>query len=429
MKQFSLLILLWTIVAFAGASSNKNFDEFEKSLMSNGLTEKEQRSLSKFEQSLMAESSDMEPIYKVRDNLLESLKGKDYSQVLKLMDSLSTMESRIVIPLSSIEKEAIYIEIQKYDKLLEYLVEFYRGVYDTSRYEQNVVFASQDGLEIYLQQRMREHTAFKNEFYSLNEEVLKKLPKRKRYKLKMLLLLPEAYKSEKYETIVLHLAESLVSNSSNDPDVPWIKNCIYLPLSRMDPTEFLLQRRKEQKENVIQEKLYSGGFGVNALFISTGGASGSKFFYNKDRFEPENLPINIELYAQIKRFAILGELVNNGMTGSHTYEFGLGFVAFDSRYLKVRPYLAWGKSFMEMRKKEYDESVALGNDSGPTTFTAAVNVDFKFITAYFLLADRAFTSFSLVGKLGFSDIDFDHKYVKGEATSFFFNLGLGIYLW
>ena len=182
MKQFSLLILLWTIVAFAGASSNKNFDEFEKSLMSNGLTEKEQRSLSKFEQSLMAESSDLEPIYKVRDNLLESLKGKDYSQVLKLMDSLSTMESRIVIPLSSIEKEAIYIEIQKYDKLLEYLVEFYRGVYDTSRYEQNVVFASQDGLEIYLQQRMRERTAFKNEFYSLNEEVLKKLPKRKRAK-------------------------------------------------------------------------------------------------------------------------------------------------------------------------------------------------------------------------------------------------------
>ena len=172
MKPFFLLILLWTIVAFAQSSSNKNFDEFEKSLMLNGSAENsaesEQPSLDKFEQSLMTESSDMEPIYRARDNLLESLKGKDYSQVLKLMDTLSTMETRMVIPLSSIEKEVIYIEIQKYDKLLDYLVEFYRGVYDTSRYEQNVVFASQDGLEIYLQQRLRERTEFKNEFYSLN---------------------------------------------------------------------------------------------------------------------------------------------------------------------------------------------------------------------------------------------------------------------
>ena len=428
MKPFFLLILLCSIASFAQPSINKNFDEFEKSLMLNGSAESEQPSLDKFEQSLMAESSDMEPIYRARDNLLESLKEKDYSQVLKLMDTLSTMETRMVIPLSSIEKEVIYIEIQKYDKLLDYLVEFYRGVYDTSRYEQNVVFASQDGLEIYLQQRLRERTEFKNEFYSLNEEVLKKLPKRKRDKLKMLLLLPEAYKSEKYETIVLHLAESLVSEPSNDPDVPWIKNCIYLPLSRMDPVEFMLQRRKEQKENIIQEKLYSGGFGLNALFISLGGASGSKNFYNRDRFEVENLPINIEIYAQIKRFAILGELVNNGMTGSHTYEVGLGFVAFDSRYLKVRPYIAWGKSFMEMRPKD-DEWVAYGNDSGPMTFTAAVNVDFKFITAFLFYADHAFSSFSLVGKLGFSNIDFDHKYVKGETTSLFFNLGLGIYLW
>ena len=155
MKPFFLLILLCSIASFAQPSINKNFDEFEKSLMLNGSAESEQPSLDKFEQSLMAESSDMEPIYRARDNLLESLKEKDYSQVLKLMDTLSTMETRMVIPLSSIEKEVIYIEIQKYDKLLDYLVEFYRGVYDTSRYEQNVVFASQDGLEIYLQQRLR----------------------------------------------------------------------------------------------------------------------------------------------------------------------------------------------------------------------------------------------------------------------------------
>ena len=262
-----------------------------------------------------------------------------------------------------------------------------------------------------------------------------KLPKLKRDKLKILLLLRDAYKDEEVGKLVRHLSESFLENAPNDPDAHWIKNSILSPLTRMDMFEFAMQNRKEQKENIIQRKLYSGGFGINALFLTFGTGTGFDNLYRKDLYKANDLPINIELYTQFKRFALLFELVNNGFTGMHTYELGLGFVAYDSRYLKVRPYMAWGKSFMELEGRKgapgiFDyESTAFGNDDGPYSFTAAVNVDFKFITAFFLVSRENFTSFSLVGKLGFSNIDFNHYRFKGDGTGFFMNFGLGIYFW
>ena len=97
--------------------------------------------------------------------------------------------------------------------------------------------------------------------------------------------------------------------------------------------------------------------------------------------------------------------------------------------------MAWGKSFMELEGRKgapgiFDyESTAFGNDDGPYSFTAAVNVDFKFITAFFLVAAEHFTSFSLVGKFGFSSVEFKSYRFKGDGKGFFVNFGLGIYFW
>ena len=434
MRKIGLLVILCVLMAWSQSVSKSDFSDFEKSLMTDKPAENNSQSLNEFEQSLMNVPSEMEPVYVAREQVLEALKSKDYVLVEKYMDQLLTMESHSVIPARVVEKQVIYIESKKYGKLLDMLLDYYHNVFDTTRFDKRPLVAEGDGLDLYVRNAIESYGE-KNVYYSLNNEVLMKLPKLKRDKLKILLLLRDAYKDEEVGKLVRHLSESFLENAPNDPDAHWIKNSILSPLTRMDMFEFAMQNRKEQKENIIQRKLYSGGFGINALFLTFGTGTGFDNLYRKNLYKANDLPINIELYTQFKRFALLFELVNNGFTGMHTYELGLGFVAYDSRYLKVRPYMAWGKSFMELEGRkgapgisDY-ESTAFGNDDGPYSFTAAVNVDFKFITAFFLVSRENFTSFSLVGKLGFSNIDFNHYRFKGDGTGFFMNFGLGIYFW
>ena len=438
MKKIGLLVILCVLTAMAQDSSKRDFSDFEKRLMADTDAEKpsenNSRTLSEFEQSLVNVPSELEPVYIVREQVLEALKSKEYARVESNMEKLSSMETRSLIPVNLVEKEVVYIESKKYGKLLDVLLDYYHNIFDTTRYDEKLIVAYGDGLDLYVRNVM-DNIEDNNVYNLLNKDVLMKLPKHKRKKLEILLLLGHAYKNDEIGEQVRSLAESFVTETPDDPDAHWIKNGILAPLSRMDMFEYSMQKRKDEKENIIQSKLYSGGFGINAFFLTFGTGTGFDNLYRKDLYKANKLPINIELYAQFKRFALLFELVNNGYTGLHTYELGLGFVAYDSRYLKVRPYMAWGKSFLELEGRkgapgisDY-ESTAFGNDDGPYSFTAAVNVDFKFITAFFLVAAEHFTSFSLVGKFGFSSVEFKSYRFKGDGKGFFVNFGLGIYFW
>src|SRR5574344_2897110 len=138
------------------------------------------------------------------------------------------------------------------------------------------------------------------------------------------------------------------------------------------------------------------------------------------------------------RFSVSLELTESGLDGVGTYGLGLGFVAFDSRYLKVRPYLEIGASVMGVKPPRYciyqGESYYAGESTtadmnGVNTYTLGANVDFKFITAYFLFSDKKLTSCSFVGKFGISYMDIDDDFAKGKGLDGFANLGLGIYFW
>ena len=438
MRFASLLVLSLALSVFAQERTKTDYSSFEQSLMKDHAVQSNSSSSNEFEQSLMNAPSEMEPVYKVREEILSALRQKDYPQVAKLMDELSAMESRTVIPVNDVEKEVIYIESKLYGKLLDAVVRYYRNVFDLHRYD-NPTVAKNDGLDLYVRESLKKRNPEKNVFYSISEGMdFVKLSKNKREKLELFLLLRDAYRDKEIGKRVRELGESYVASNPDDPDSPWIKGSIVSPLSRMSMFDYTMEKRAENKEELIASKLYTGGFGLNLMLPMGGAAIGFDEFYRKDLFNAEETaPINLELYFQIWRIAALFELASSGISGLTTYGFGLGWVAYDSRHLKVRPYLAFGASFMDMSARAHvpntnlyvDESELYGNDDGGPTITAAVNVDYKFGTAYLFLSDKKLVSFSLIGKFGASYIDFKNKYASGSGVSPFFSLGLGVYFW
>ena len=152
--------------------------------------------------------------------------------------------------------------------------------------------------------------------------------------------------------------------------------------------------------------------------------------------------MNAELYLQIRRFSISLELINTGHEGLMNLGFAVGFVAYDSRYFKIRPYLGlFGNIFNGDVKHVYyfpkDSDYGMwANESFEyqemgTCIKVGANFDFKFGTAYLFFSDSKLVSFSLVGNVGLSYLDLsDGKpLVRGSGLDAFAAVGLGIYFW
>ena len=248
MKKIGLLVILCVLTAMAQDSSKRDFSDFEKSLMADTDVEKpsenNSRTLSEFEQSLVNVPSELEPVYIVREQVLEALKSKEYARVESNMEKLSSMETRSLIPVNLVEKEVVYIESKKYGKLLDVLLDYYHNIFDTTRYDEKLIVAYGDGLDLYVRNVM-DNIEDNNVYNLLNKDVLMKLPKHKRKKLEILLLLGHAYKNDEIGEQVRSLAESFVTETPDDPDAHWIKNSILAPLSRMDMFEYSMQKRKD----------------------------------------------------------------------------------------------------------------------------------------------------------------------------------------
>ena len=160
--------------------------------------------------------------------------------------------------------------------------------------------------------------------------------------------------------------------------------------------------------------------------------------YDKDLFKPERNYINLEMYLQVNKFAFNVELLTTAKHDVQVYSLGFGMVVYDSRYLKVRPYIAIGipsvilEAKQHMKDSEGNTYMWKGSNDqyyGNTVLSAAVNFDVKFITARFFNSENTLFSMALVGKFGASRIKFDEKYVKGLGANIFFDIGLGMYLW
>ena len=447
MRKFKFLFvvaLLTAPFAFSG-----EFDDFEKSLMQNsepsGSTDSTSStsSMDAFEQSLISESgTEMENIYQLREALLEAAKRGDTAQVSRGIEELEALKTEDMVPLVDVESQVLLIRQKMWPQLLQYEVKRYKNFYN-DLVNEKARYAENDGLMLYIKKEISKFDTTSALLMQLESDIDKSssLSESEKLELKILLLLNDAYRDDKVNERIARLSQMFLEKYPDHPDAKWIENSVAGPYFRRDFWDLWNKDRQEHREENIARNFYTGGLGFNLFFISGGLAFGMDELYRSDLFEPEPPGIYLELYLQIKRFAISFELLPSGIDGVATYSLGLGFVAYDSRYLKVRPYIGLGMPAMILDAKQ-DGYLAMpggereyfneGNNemyAESFGFTLAANVDFKFLTTYLFSSSSNFFSMTLTGKFGITYMEFDDTIVKGSGVTPFFALGFGILLW
>lgn len=206
--------------------------------------------------------------------------------------------------------------------------------------------------------------------------------------------------------------------------------------------------RAANKEKNIQKKLYTGGVGFDLYVFGAGMVlSGYEDIYRSDLLEGDVSPVHFDFYVQFSRIAVSLDYHNTALVGIESIDFTVGYVLYDSRYLKFRPFVGFSGPTSDFTVKndfcvgsdeasEYSHCYEKGDGGGEisqefteTGWMLGANVDLKFATTYFFSSDMTFSSFSLVGRFGVSSINLDGDVISGSGYMAFFSLGLGFYLW
>lgn len=445
MKKIAFIFALAAFI-FVPNSFSKDFSSFEKSLLENTPKADSVKNDStvfsneSFEKSLFHYKSENEPIFKAREALLTAIKQKNKEQILEQISVLDGMTTASLVALDDVEKECAYVEANLFDEYLKMILSHYKTIYDPSRFDENTrhISSNEDGLVFYVKKKILDNRDSSLAYYYTIKDHIEasNLSEQDKQKLAILILLRDAYHKKDIADTMVNLINKFAEKYPDDPDLHWMEKSILRPLEKLNLFSFSMKMRKKNKENTIQKKLYTGGFGVN-LGAPIGGFSiGMKNFYRKDLYDLGTDIINAELYLQIGRFTALFETTNPGIQGVWGFGFGAGYVAYDSRYLKIRPYVAMYNSGINVVVKNDIPGHALWAGSEETdsegsfnTYTLAVNVDYKFGTPYLFLSDRKLVSFAVIGKFGLSYLNMNNFYAKGSGVVGFAHIALGVYFW
>ena len=434
------------------------YDDFEKSLMnspsevsSENESDSATVSTDAFEQSLMtnADYADMEPVYKLRETLLENVKNKDTAKVSENIRELEALKTRECVPILDVEKKFIYLDLKMYSTLVSHLVYEYKAVYDTLEVDPGYRVAKDDGLNLYIKNLISNLDTSSTSFYSRYEQSIKssKINDEQKDELEILMQLDGVYWAEKNLNNVRALAERFVNDYPNNPDVPWIKKAALEPMQRMDTFGMYMGDRAKNKDRLIESKYYTGGLGFNLYLLGSGMVvSGFDDIYRSDVLEGDVDLVHMEFYVQFSSIALSLGYFNTGLVGIEAVDLTAGYVVYDSRHLKIRPFFGISTPFTHFKVKEdfclgaesyygsgsqYIKGEELDDNLSESIagWVLGTNVDFKFATTYFLISDSMLTSFALVGRFGVSSLDLNGEVIKGSGYSAFFSLGFGIYFW
>ena len=444
-------ILCMGVVSLVWAGA---YDDFEKSLMGESsaseAADSTGTSMEVFEQSLMtnADYADMEPVYKLRENLLEYIKNKDTARVGESIRELESLQTKEILPIIDLEKKFIYLDLKMFRSLIPHLVHEYKAIYDTLEVDPGYRVAKDDGLHLYIKRGLLKLDTTQN-LYNQYAQSIKtaKISEEEKDELEILMQLHEAYWNDKNLNNMRALVERFVSLYPENKDVPWLENSVLWPMRRMDTFGMYMEDRAKNKERVIESKFYTGGLGFNLYLLGVGTVvSGYDNIYRSDLLEGHVEPVHLEFYLQFSSIALSLGYFNTGLVGIETVDLSVGYVVYDSRYLKIRPFVGVSTPFTNFTVKE---DFCLGTESNygsgayyikgdelddnlsetVTGWVLGANVDLKFATTYFLFSDSVLTSFAVVGRFGISSNEFKGEVIKGSGYTAFFNLGLGIYFW
>lgn len=417
-----------------------------------------QSKMEEFEKSLAeAMPTGMSEVYVLREQLLESSKEGDTARVAKLITELEGRQTRKILPIKPFEKGFLYVENKMFNRLREHILHFYKTRYDTLELDPDYREAKEDGLELYVTTGIDKRDPSKNLYYVLAADIEKaNMSPTEREELTLLMLLIDTYKDKETQKEIMNRANKFVEAHPDHPDAEWIKKSILFPLEHMNVREMFATERRALKEKTITDKLYTGGVGLN-VFLFDGGFSGIDTEFEDKFVEPED-PFYFELYVQIMRFAVFFLNRPTGTDGMASADLGAGYVVYDSRYFKLRPFFAFSSPMTQLHAKENfslysakgrahyvsdngfsplsDDAkhYAAGEDIDELNdesvgYTLGVNFDFKFLTSFLFTSTTKLNSISVVGQFGLSYLDIDDAFNKESGVSGFFGIGLGVYFW
>ena len=463
MRREFLAILSFAFLATGVLAQQNAFDDFEKSLMqekpkiADEISEKDAdgnlgeggeaasdtvANMDAFESSLAgADGGISDDIYQLRERIVEATRTRDTAAVGMLMDSLWMQKNRTQMPIQFVEEECVLLDMKMFDRLLQAEMRYHKTFFDTAKYDLGYRKPEGDALVQYTRAILDAQDNSTSLYAPVAESIENSnLSDQQKVELEMILLLRDAYNKKETGERVLFLARQFVKENPDHPDSRWISRSVKAPLERMNAFDVMLDARSKNKETAIERKLYTGGLGVNVYYSLGGFALGYKDLYRTAFYEADyELTYDFEIYMQFGRFVLSFDYLRSGLVGVSSLGLELGYVLYDSRYFKIRPFVEMMGSAMGVRYKygTYVEDYGYYNSSEfdvgeyeiGNTYVLGANVDFKFLTTYQLLSNKSLFSLALVSKTGLAYRDMDTQYAKGSGVDMFFDIGLGIYFW
>lgn len=374
-------------------------------------------------ESLLSQPSKKKLYTRAREYLKASLENKDFENVRGALGYLQDRVSRGA-PLRKFEEYVIYFELGDYEKGITLYEEDVRPSLDSTYHSEPRTF-SFDDLNNYLHERDFSQTSNKNRLDSLVNAV-NQSDIEQQYKDLFSVLIHRAILKD-IENIYLvdqrqpgdsvaftqfyEEAKNYCANYPNTDAARYLKEQVI-------PT---VQRNQKKVDEYIHDPLtkqyYNGGLSIYVGKWLIGFLSGDATKYLNDK---RGTSLMLEAELQVSRFALSGfwsyglitklkhsqefngdeKIEERSETEDETTGFTFGFVTYDSRFLKITPFIGGGLASLRTIDINIKSQLLLGVNVDshlwvPRSFFLGIKARFKYMMQYgkFLTSDYTANAF------------------------------------
>ena len=374
---------------------------------------------------------------RARDALKESLEKGNLERAREAFDYLKT-NVNAGAPLGIFEEYLIDMEVDRFEEGILLYADMRRSVMDpTYNPEWEKRTLRDDPLNLYLYRGLQPFTQAKvDSLYARVEQSDVKQEYKELYRIFLYAELTLGKKDVVYygEPLNLHYVRDTTSagvllalTEHYENTYPMSPYAYFFKEHLLPVVKGIMEPLRAFNKDPFAHKYYTGGIGLH-VYKWRGFLSGEVTDYLNDKMGMTFLADATIRYSRVSLngfwgFGLISEPKHNDATTSEDESFGLtlGFTVFDSRYLRIEPFIGGG-----MTNYHYVEDV-------PYDFILGSNFDFRFFATRPSRVGRGSFAFNLRFKYMMQMDSFqDERINEGKdvfAMRHTFALGLGIELW
>ena len=406
--------------------------------------------------------SKKEMYYRARDVLKESLESGDMARAGEAFDYLKANVENGA-PLNHFEEYLIYSEMGRYDEAIAKYATLRRIILD-SNYVSNIDtrISVEDYLNNYLYRGLEPFT--KDVMDSLNNRVQQSNASDENKGLFAALLYGDqvvsvrvrSFGDRSYVFRVINdttCAEIFLRNATDFVQkYPNSEHAKYLNDQTIPFVQNYMDKQREFRANPLKYKFYTGGFGA---YYSKwwGGITGDATDYISMDMDSYMLELELQFWR-----VNLGAFVAYGIEGKRKYRrdlfyqgsdyddgysigFTAGFDAFDSKYVKVVPFIGIGATTIDALEIDAHNHFLLGTNVDLRLWTskasrrdspiASVQVRLKYMAKFSSYSDTYWNVEQIYDdETGYFIESEKHQFTaSGDYVNHAFSIGLGLYWW